>query len=440
MATHLLLNARRNLWSLPDGEYRDARRLFFKVRNGGKARSFEFRYTAPDGSKKRLAIGPLASVTLADARKKAEKWNGWLLDHRDPAVEEKKEKAQALIDTGEAQTTVNVMIDRYKESKLRKRRFNTRKSAEQSFKIIRKGIGTMPAVMVTRKIIIDKLKLEEMWQERHVVAQQLMGHLKRIFEMVQAEFHLAENAGDKLRVLLPPSRDVHTVKHHPELPYSEVPALLKAVRDYKDRSTRKSGRRNVTYLMECVILTAVRPGEARQALWREIDWENNIWNVPPENRKTGDITGLIRPIPITKSLRLVLEEMRNRHGSRPDTPIFRSEDTGGHFHLGAIMKFIRWQLKWQERLTSHSCRNAFTGWAQNKLYDQRLIERQLDHLLEGDKESANQQKQNPKVRRAYQQDSLLEPRRRMMEAYDKHCSGGTGKVIDLQTAKQRTSS
>jgi hypothetical protein len=34
------------------------------------------------------------------------------------------------------------------------------------------------------------------------------------------------------------------------------------------------------------------------------------WNVPPENRKTGGVSGQVRPIPITPSVELVLRDMQ----------------------------------------------------------------------------------------------------------------------------------
>jgi hypothetical protein len=76
-----------NLRSLPDGMHRDRKYLSLEVRNGGTSRAWTFRFTKPDGTKGRINIGPLAKVSLADARKIAEKFCGWLAHRKDPAAE-----------------------------------------------------------------------------------------------------------------------------------------------------------------------------------------------------------------------------------------------------------------------------------------------------------------------------------------------------------------
>jgi integrase len=267
-----------------------------------------------------------------------------------------------------------------------------------------------------------------MWVEKHTTCQQLCGYLSRIFEIVQKDFHLNENAGADLTIGFEASRDVHTVQHHPEFDYTEVPAFLDAVRKYKNRGGAGKGEHpTVALWLECVILTGVRQGEARLATWKEIDWETKTWDVPPENRKTGDMTGAVRPIPITPSVELVLREMQRLYPEATrDDPIFPASRERKYapgklapFPSDTIMKFIRWSLRWPRRLTSHSCRNAFVGWGQSTGQDQRYIERQLDHALPGD---IDVRKQSAKVRKAYQRDTLLEPRRKMMNLYDAHCN------------------
>jgi integrase len=426
-----LLNG-KNLWKLPDGLNKDRRFLSLEVRNGGKSRAWAFRYTKPDGTKGRINVGPLAEVSLAEARKKADKYSAWLAQGKDPAVEKELETAE----TKKRSVTVNEVLDKFEKNKLGKRRTNTKISAEQSFRRIRDAVGTLPAVSITRHMLIEKLHLERLWHEKHVTCQQLAGYCNRIFKIVQKDFHLAENAGADLTIGFAPSRDVHTVQHHPPMHYSEVPEFLAAVRNYKLRGGAGKGEYhpNDALWCEAVFLTGVRQGEVRQAQWKEADWKTNTWNVPPAHRKTEEHH--IRPIPITKSLLEVFWEMRRRYHpngtdddlAKSDDPIFPSERRSAKagkllpFPSDTIMKFIRWSLLWPRRLTAHSARNAFTGWAETKGYDPRLIDWQLDHLLPGESERAQKKRRNSAVDKAYRRDTLLEPRRKMMEHYDADCN------------------
>jgi integrase len=65
-------------------------------------------------------------------------------------------------------------------------------------------------------------------------------------------------------------------------------------------------------MLEFIILTGVRVSEARLATWEQFDLHTMIWNVPPENRKTGHLNGKVRPVPITPPMLAVLKEMRRR--------------------------------------------------------------------------------------------------------------------------------
>jgi Arm DNA-binding domain len=116
VAEHNLLNA-KSVWSLSDGMHRDRKYLSLEVRNGGTSRAWVFRYTKPDGTKGRVNIGPLAKVSLADARTLAAKFCGWLAHGKDPAAGRELEAAE--ID--KASVTVNQVVDSFKRKKLSKK-------------------------------------------------------------------------------------------------------------------------------------------------------------------------------------------------------------------------------------------------------------------------------------------------------------------------------
>ena len=179
-------------------------------------------------------------------------------------------------------------------------------------------------------------------------------------------------------------------------------------------------RPDVSLFTECLFLTAVRTQEIREATWNEIDWHAMAWNVPPEHRKTGGLVKGIRPIPITPLVEKILREMEARYPKAKKTdvifPVSRERKHGQAFYADdTIRKHIHNSMRWRKPLNPHSARNGFISWWGHSDFAEHryLAEIQLDHALPGERVDR-------KLTAAYQQDNFLEPRRRMMKAFDGH--------------------
>src|SRR5438105_2140357 len=73
-----------NLWKAPPGMYGDGGGLWFQVTNGGRGRSWIYRYSC-NSKTREMGLGPLSKVSLAQARQAARKC--WEMVHPiDPAV------------------------------------------------------------------------------------------------------------------------------------------------------------------------------------------------------------------------------------------------------------------------------------------------------------------------------------------------------------------
>lgn len=411
MAIHKL--TARFIETAKDGLHRDGRNLCLQVSNGGKGRSWIFQYKSrKDGRTKNMGLGSAATIPLAVAREEAGLQYLLLQEGKDPLEERANKRLERDIKVGVA-VLVNDILDKYYEKKISKKSLNYRKSAARFLDRIRDTIGTMPVKMVTPAVIRDKTGLGEMWDKQRPSAIQLHSHLKRVFSMAKVECGLASNPAawkDNLEHLL--SDSVHKVEHRASLPYTEVGRFLAAVRGYEDRSARKTGRTNVSLWLEFVVLTGVRISEVRLAQWKEFDLAGMVWNVPPEHRKTGFITGEVRRIPITKPMMAVLEEMqRRRTNHSPDALAFPSPYGNQPFAVGTIARFIRLALKWPAEIDAHGFRTTLNDWrrANSSRYSKELIDEQLDHKPKG------------KVDQAYADDDLLEQRRPMMEAWGAFC-------------------
>jgi integrase len=66
------------------------------------------------------------------------------------------------------------------------------------------------------------------------------------------------------------------VKHHPALPYHDIGAFIKRLRE-------RNGTAAVA--LEFLILTSARSGEVRGATWQEFDLKKREWVIPAERMK-----------------------------------------------------------------------------------------------------------------------------------------------------------
>ena len=166
-----------------------------------------------------------------------------------------------------------------------------------------------------------------------------------------------------------------------------------------------------------MILTGVRISEPRLARWREIDFTEMLWNVPPEHLKTGPLFNKVRAIPITKPMLAVLDQMQlRRTDPSPDAFIFPSPYTGTAYtriQVGRALEKIKWKIK----ITPHGFRATLQAWAQASGYDPLLVDRQFDHAPLGSVRQAYDS-----VTRIWAIDPTIEPRREMMEAWGAYCN------------------
>ena len=60
-------------------------------------------------------------------------------------------------------------------------------------------------------------------------------------------------------------------RHHPSLPWQQVPVFVAALRQHKGQAAK---------MIELAILCASRSGEVRGACWSEFDLEAKTWTIP----------------------------------------------------------------------------------------------------------------------------------------------------------------
>jgi integrase len=400
------------------GEYGDGGNLWIAVNQAGsRQRSWVFRWTdRVTGKQRRIGLGSLRTVSINQARELALHYRQKLLEGKDPRAEHDAAKLDILI-ARKLIKTVGQVANEWFDKKIAKKSLGYRRKIENQLnKYVHPTIGDWPIKKVDTNTILETVGLGELWEQVNPTAKDVQQYLDRIFQYAIRRKYCNGNPAswDVLQDLLPAREDVYQREPRPSLSHKDVGRFLQVLRSYEDRSDRKTGRTTITYLLEFVVLTGVRISEVILAQWKEFDFASMTWNVPPEHRKHGRRKGKVRPVPITKSMMAVLDDMQQRRiDLSPDGLVFPSSRTGETIKTSTPAVFISNILKWETKITPHGFRSTLRDWIRAETnFKDVLWKAQVDHQL-GDGTATDE---------AYGRDLLLEQRRSMMEMYDEYCS------------------
>ena len=150
-------------------------------------------------------------------------------------------------------------------------------------------------------------------------------------------------------------------------------------------------------------MTFVRVGSLVPMKWNELDYENDLWQIPGNRMKAGKD----HLVPLTDPIKEVLEVLRRFNGH--DEYVFRSHRGRKKPHIdeSALNQLLK-RLGYGGRQTAHGLRQLVTIAGVDVLkFPYEIISRQLAHA------------QGNKIRQAYDRSTMLEERRDFM---NKWCS------------------
>ena len=260
------------------GLYNDGGGLYLQIDRNGN-RSWIFRYGAQ--GRRQHGLGPLHTVTLAEAREKARGCRKLLLDGLDPIAEKRGRKAAVRLEAAKAITferaTETYIDDHHAGWKNEKNRVQWRNTLrDYAFPVI----GKLPVAAVDTALVLRIL--QPIWTTKSETASRVRMRIERILSWATAHgYRSGDNPArwdSHLDNLLPPRGKVAPVQHHAALPYADVPAFIRALHG-RDGLAPKG--------LELLILTAARTGEILGATWDEIDLEARVWTVPAPRMKSG---------------------------------------------------------------------------------------------------------------------------------------------------------
>jgi integrase len=375
------------------GRYGDGAGLYLLVRSR-EAKFWLFRYTR-NGKMREMGLGPAtgrAAVKLAAARAKARELHAAVREGRDPLAERETEKANAKADAAKVHAgamTFRQVADRYiaaheagwRNARHRQQWRNTLDA------YVLPAIGDLPVGAVDTGAVVKIL--EPLWRDKTETASRVRGRIESILDYAKARgWREGENAArwrGHLDQLLPRRAKVQRVEHHAAVPWREVGAFVRRLRQNSGISAR---------CLEFLVLTACRSGEARGARWSEIDFAHVLWTIPAGRIKAGRE----HRVPLSEPAMAVLREMAQLGSGGFVFPGQRDGATLSDRSLGRMM-----EAAGGDGATVHGMRSTFRNWcAEATNYPRELAEAALAHAL------------HDKVEAAYQRGDLLERRRRLM--------------------------
>lgn len=402
------------------GLYPDGGGLHLQVTGAG-GRSWVFRYWV-SGRERRMGLGPLQMVSLAEARDAAERARRLRVQGIDPLEERRggqvvnraepysaapsaPEPAQLVPDRPMTALTFEVAVAAYIDGN--RAAWRSEKHAKQWTSTLTTyafpHIGSLALDEIETKHVLAAV--QPIWVEKSETASRVRGRIEAVLDWATAQGHRSgENPArwkGHLEMILPAKSKVAPVTHHPALPFSEMPAFMKRLAGVNGVAARA---------LEFTILTAARTGEVIGAEWGEIDLTSRLWTVPAGRMKGKKE----HRVPLSSQAVAILngakERAVNRGAGVLSGPVFPGMREGKGLSNMSLLKVLKTMNR--RDLTTHGFRSAFRDWAAEATgYSSEIVEMALAHTI------AN------RVEAAYRRGDLLEKRRNLMEDWAIACTG-----------------
>ncbi len=347
------------------------------------------------GEKRRsIGLGGYPEVSLADAREKAREMKKMIAQGIDP-VEQRKAARAALVKSQTGRMTFAEAAQLCHEKKLAE--FKNEKHKKDWIRSIEHY-----AVPVIGKMSVDDIELphilkifEPIWTEKTETATRLRQRVEQVLTWATVSgYRSGDNPArwkGNLGAILPKPNKIKKTGHFKALPYQEIGAFMKDLRNREGMGARA---------LELIVLTAARSVEARLAVRDEIDFDNKVWIIPADRMKAGKE----HKIPLTNDAIRLLKNLPRFEGSN----FLFTAPKGGPLSDMTISKVCK---RMGVEAVPHGFRSTFRDWAAEQTnFPREVAEMALAHAI------------GSKVEAAYRRGDLFEKRRRLMEAWAGYCN------------------
>jgi integrase len=256
---------------IPDG---GCAGLYLVVQPSG-VKSFAVRYRF-HGQPRKLTLGTVRALSLADARAKAAAALRKLGQDIDPAIEKRRDREtteaaqrKAAADTIEAQ--VALFIERYA-----KRQNRSWKQAQRTFdRVVLPEWRGRTIHDIAKRDVINLA--EAIAQDRPILANRTLSHVRKLFNWLVARDVLKANP---CLGVVPPGKEVRRDR---VLDNSEIMSLWTACDDLDASGVGEA----FGAIAKLLLLSGQRRSEVAYLPWSEIDAGKRMWSLPGERTKNG---------------------------------------------------------------------------------------------------------------------------------------------------------
>jgi integrase len=376
------------------GRYADGGGLFLQVSKWG-TKAWIFRYQR-DGRERHMGLGPLHTLSLADARERARECRRQLLEGYDPINARHAARAQSRLEASRLMR-FRECAERYHEAQ--QAGWRSTKHGRQWKTTIETYacpiLGGLPVASIDTALVVKCL--EPIWRAKPQTAQRLRGRIENVLNFATVSgFRQGDNPArwrGHLDNILPAPLKVRPIQHRAALPYAEAPAFMAELRG-RDGLTARA--------LEITILTAARSGEVNRARWTEFDFAAKVWTIPASRMKAARE----HRVPLTPRVLEILAEL-----PRVDEHVLFDRRLGKPLPKDSMLDTLRGM---RCDATVHGFRSTFRDWAaETTAYPNHVVEMALAHAI-GDQ-----------VEAAYRRGDLFEKRRRLMSAWAEYCGKQT---------------
>jgi integrase len=257
--------------------------------------------------------------------------------------------------------------------------------------------------------------LKPLWTRVAATAERLRGRIETVIDSARALGQVDENRANPARWRghldhLLPKRGTLERGHFAAMPYRDIPAFMAKL---------KTARGMSVIAIRFVILTAARSNEACGMQWDEVDLDAKVWTAPAERMKAHRE----HHVPLSAAAIEILHEQQARR--RPKQPhVFAGAKQNEP--IGGMALTTRMRSLGARQFTVHGFRSSFRDWA-------------ADHGVEFEvAEQCLALKVGNAVTQAYLRTTMLERRRKVMQAWADYLDGkdAAATVVPFQSARR----
>lgn len=355
--------------------------------NGGKYWRMNYQFQKKE---KTLALGVWPQTSLVEARHKRDEAKMLLKSGKDPNLEKKKLKSNAVLDQGNSFGSISEEWFERMQHEWSEDYFHDSKRAFELH--VLPYLKEIPISEIDHAEVKSVLsRMEE--QRKFVAAKKVLQKLDRIFRFANRNDYCKHNPV----ILLKDDIITPKKKNQPALEESDLPEFLKKLDDINVYITTKMGLR-------MVMLTLTRTKEIRHSTWDEFDLETDkpLWRIPADRMKMN------RDHIVPLSMQAVKVLKKVKRFSRGNQFVFEQQNNPQKPMSENTMLYAMYRMGYHGRATVHGFRATASTILNEKGFRSDVIELLLAHV------------EKNQVRAAYNRAEYLDERRKILQWWADH--------------------